>query len=292
MIGHSIKESVMSIIRHPMVTIASITTIALMLVLLGSFMAFSFNAQQIMERAGQQPPIEITMEIGVAENQLEAVEQALEQNEIVYEYTLYTPQENFDHFKENMEAEELFEDFPIENIPYTFMVRLSDPEEGEAFRSQISGLPGVRRVTLEQSVMQFLSEAIVWVHYASVIAFIVLSVISFFIISNMVRVAVFSRGEEINIMKYVGATNWFIRVPYILEGALVGLAGALLAWGVTWFAYEHLYQALMPGVKPSDVLAMVEPNNLASQLVWINLAIGIGVGALGSAISVRRHISV
>ncbi|NLV48611.1 MAG: ABC transporter permease [Clostridiaceae bacterium] len=291
-IGNSIKESIFSIIRHPMVTIASITTISLMLVLIGSFMAFSINAQQILERAGQQPPIEITMEIGVDEEQLDSVEEMLKQHEDVLESIRYTPQQNFEHFKENMDAKDLFEDFPVENIPYTFMVRLSDPDKGESFSAQIRGLPGVRKVTLEQSVMRFLSQAIVWVQYASLIAFIVLSIISFFIISNMVRVAVFSRGEEINIMKYVGATNWYIRVPYILEGALVGLAGALLAWGVTLFAYERLYATLMSGVKPTDILAMVEPGAVSGQLLWIYLLIGIGIGSLGSAVSVRRHIFV
>ncbi len=291
-LGHSLKESFLSILRHPVVTIASVTTIALMLVLLGAFMTFSINAEQIIERAGQQPPIEITMELNVPVQELEAVRASLDADESVVEATLYTPEENFDHFKKNLEAEELFDDFPVENIPYTFLVRLKDPELGEAFQARVSGLPGVRRVTLEQVVMRFLSQAIVWVHYASAIAFVVLGIISFFIISNMVRVAVFSRGEEIGIMKYVGATNWYIRVPYILEGALVGLVGALLAWLLIWFAYEHLYSALMAGVKPSDVLAMVEPQALARRLLWIKLLLGIGVGALGSAISVRRHISV
>jgi len=74
----------------------------------------------------------------------------------------------------------------------------------------------------------------------------------------MVRVAVFSRAEEINIMKYVGATNWYIRVPYILEGAIVGLVGAAVAWLVTLIAYDQIFNLLMAGTKPTDFLTMVE----------------------------------
>ncbi len=153
-------------------------------------------------------------------------------------------------------------------------------------------MPGVRKVDLELSVMRFLSQAIVWVNYATLIAFIVLGVITFFIISNMVRVAVFARGEEISIMKYVGATNSYIRVPYIIEGALVGLAGATLAWLLIYLGYTRLFDILMEGVKPTDILAMVDPERIARQIILLNLLVGIGVGSLGSAIAVRRHIAV
>lgn len=136
-IGNSIKESIFSIIRHPMVTIASITTISLMLVLIGSFMAFSINAQQILERAGQQPPIEITMEIGVDEEQLDSVEEMLKQHEDVLESIRYTPQQNFEHFKENMDAKDLFEDFPLRiyRIPLWFVCQIRTKANHSARRS-------------------------------------------------------------------------------------------------------------------------------------------------------------
>jgi cell division transport system permease protein len=292
LIRHMIAEGLRSLIRHPLVTLASVTTIAMMLVLLSGLTAFSINARHIMAAAGQQPPIEITMVVGVSQEQLDMVSKALDDYPAVMEFTLYTPQENYDLFKSNMENQELFEDFPVENIPFTYTVKLSDPSQGKSFQANIAGIPGVRRVALELTVMEFLSRAIVWVNVATVTAFLVLSAISFFIISNMVRVAVFSRGEEINIMKYVGATNWYIRVPYILEGALAGLAGAFLAWLAVLVFYDRLYLVLMAGTKPTDVLTMVTPASLSRLILWINILIGVGVGSLGSAISVRRHIKV
>lgn len=292
LIKHSIVEGLRNIVRHPLVTMASITTIALMLILLGTFTVFSINARHIMEAAGQQPPVEITMELGVTAEQLAEVSKALDDSTDVLDYKQYTPAENFAAFKANMEEDELFEDFPVENIPYTYTVRLTDPALGESFQAQISGVPGVRRVSLELTVMQFLSSAIIWVNYATLAAFLVLGVISFFIISNMVRVAVFSRGEEISIMKYVGATNWYIRVPYILEGALVGLAGAIIAWLTVWLVYRRLFDVLMEGTKSTDVLTMVSASSISTIVLLINLLIGVGVGALGSAVSVRRHIRV
>lgn len=293
LLKHSILEGLNSMVRHPLVTLASITTITLMLFLMGAFSIFSMNARQMMARAGEQPPVEITMDIDVDQAQLADVTAALTaQSDTVKEFKLYSPQENFDIFKKNLGQEELFADFSPDYIPYTYSVRLTDPSLGETFQDDIGSMPGVRKVSLEMSVMQFLSKAIVWVNYASVAAFIVLGVIAFFIISNMVRVAVFSRGEEISIMKYVGATNWYIRIPYILEGALVGLIGALLAWLTVYLIYIRIYNVLMVGTSPGSLLAMTSPASVSAMVLGINVLIGAGVGAVGSAVSVRRHIHV
>lgn len=292
LLRHSLKEGLRNIVRHPFVTIVSISTIALMLLLLSAFILFSLNARNIMAQAGQQPPVEITMNLDVAPEQLQQLEEKLAADETVLEYTLYTPQENFDSFKESMENDALFADFPVDNIPYTFAIRLIDPAEGEEFQTRVLAQPGVRKVSLEQSVMQFLARAIVFVNYATLAIFAVLILIALFIISNMVRIAVFSRGAEISIMKYVGATNWYIRVPFIIEGGLVGLAGALLAWGLVSFGYSRLFAALMGPGRPDDFLSMLAPALVSGKILLMNLVIGIGVGAVGSALSVRRHISV
>lgn len=292
LIRHSVFEGLRSIVRHPLVTLASVSTIALMLVLLGGFTVFSLNARHIAQAAGQQPPIEVTMMIGVSAEQLTAFDNFLKSDPDVEEYHQYTPEENFEVFKQSMENSDLFEDFPVENIPYTYTIRLISPDQAQAFKTLAEGQPCVRKVSLELTVMEFLSKAIVWVNYATLIAFIVLGIISFFIISNMVRVAVFARGEEISIMKYVGATNWYIRVPYIIEGALVGIAGALAAWGLLMLAYDQLYGFLMAGTRPQDFLTMVNSSDLSMLVLLVNLAIGAGVGSLGSAVSVRRHIQV
>jgi cell division transport system permease protein len=292
LLRHSLSEGFNNLIRHPLVTLASITTMTLMLFLLGSFVMFSQNARQMMARAGEQPPVEITLDINVTPDEIEAVRADLAQNTNVREFTLYTPEENFAAFKANLGQEDLFADFSADYIPYTFAVRLHDPAGSASFKAHMEGLPGVHKVDLELKVMQFLSRAIFWVNSATLIAFVVLGTVSFFIISNMVRVAVFARGEEISIMKYVGATNWYIRIPYVLEGAVTGLLGGGLAWLLAYILYSHLYGTLMVNTAPADVLAMIAPVDLALRILLLDVGLGIGVGALGSAVSVRRYIRV
>ena len=292
LLRHSLSEGFNNLVRHPLVTLASVTTIALMLFLLGSFTLFSVNARQMMARAGEQPPVEITLDIGVTTEQIDTIMSDLTGNPNVREFALYTPEENLETFKTNLGKDELFADFSADYIPYTFAIRLHDPAGSEDFKAHMEGLPGVRKVALELKVMQFLSRAILWVNYATLAAFLVLGVVSSFIISNMVRVAVFARGDEINIMKYVGATNWYIRVPYILEGAITGLLGGSLAWLAAYIIYSRIYETFMANTSPKDVLAMIMPSDLAMLVLLMNIGLGIGVGALGSAVSVRRYIKV
>lgn len=291
-IRNSMKEGLFSILRHPFVTLASVTTIALMLFIMGSFTVFSMNARAIVTRLGQQPPVELTLMLGVTPKTVDEIEQRLAADPGVIDHQVYTPQQNLESFKKDMGDEQLFQGFSAENLPYTISVRLTDPASSQSFASQYSGVPGVSRVSLEVTVMAFLSKAIIWINYATLVAFVVLLIVSLFIISNMVRIAVFARGEEINIMKYVGATNWYIRVPYIIEGALVGLLGALVAALGVYLLYGKIFETLMRGADTDMVLAMIPKSGIVLPLLALCLIIGISIGSIGSAFSVRRHIKV
>ncbi len=291
-IRNSVREGFVNILRHPLVTLASITTIALMLFIMGAFTSFSMNARTMMARLSQQPPVEITLNLGISQENLAALQSQLGSDPNVLEYKVYTPEQNLASFKSQMEDDKLFEGFGAENLPYTITVRLSDPSISESFAAQYGGLPGVNDVSLEVAVMKFLSQAIVWVNYATLAAFAALLAISLFIISNMVRVAVFSRAEEINIMKYVGATNWYIRIPFILEGALVGLLGAIIAFSSVYGVYGYIFDQLMHGMDQTSVLAMIPKERLALPILGICALTGMSVGAIGSVFSVRKHISV
>ncbi|NLC83949.1 MAG: ABC transporter permease [Ruminococcaceae bacterium] len=291
-IRNSIREGFINIIRHPLVTLASITTIALMLLIMGAFSSFSLNARVMMERFSQQPPLELTLKLGIPAEELKALETKLAEDANVLEYQVYTPEQNLASFKSQMEDDTLFEGFEAENLPFTITVRLNDPAVSEAFAAQYAGVPGVHDVSLEIKVMEFLSKAIVWVNYATLVSFVALLAISLFIIYNMVRVAIFSRAEEINIMKYVGATNWYVGVPYVVEGAMVGLIGAIVAFVGIYFTYSYIYDQLMEGMEQTNVLAMLPVQSIALPLLGAGILTGMIVGAIGSVLSVRKYVKV
>lgn len=289
----SIKEGTANVVRHPIVTLASITTITMMLVLLGGFVAFSANANQIVTNVSQKPPIMLWVDYGATVETVNAIDTILETDVMVKTIVKQTPEENFTQFRNELGNDaKVLDGFDYTLLPYTFTIQLKDISQSQEFKTKMEGVFGVRKVEYSQPVTEFLNKARTTVNFSTFIAFIILCGITLFIISNMVRIAVFSRSEEIGIMKYVGATNWYIRVPYIIEGSIVGIIGAALANIIVLFAYSLLFGAVADGQSGVSFINMVPVAVLTKNVIMINTIFGVLVGAGGSALSVRHHVRV
>lgn len=297
---NSFKESLKNIIRHPLVTLASVSTVALMLMLLGAFTVVSLNAQHMIKEISQQPTVSVWVDADATPQELSLIEQAITSRTDVVEWSKKTPMENYnDLVKDLGEDSNVLSGYDPEKLPYVYNVRLESPELASTFKKQIVAYSGVQPndVTYDERVMQTLSDTMRWVNFATLVAFAIMCVVTLFIISNMVRISVLSRAEEINIMKYIGATNAYIRFPYILEGAIIGALGAIIAWFAVRMAYESIFSRLLRTAGGGD--GALSAQNLllpiarvSWQVLLISLVLGILVGAAGSAISVRRHIKV
>lgn len=291
---NSIREGFRGIIRHPLVTIASITTIMLMLIIMGAFYLFSTNARTIVTKLSQRPPIEVYMKLQCTEEERENVKIMLNANTNILEYNMVSPQENFEEFKSNLgNSSSLLDDFDYNMyIPYTFSIRLNDPSTADSVCAEIATYNGVSRVAQESRVMSFLTKTSRIVNITTAVSFVVLFVIALFIISNMVRISVYSRASEIEIMKFVGATNNYIRLPYVTEGAIVGLFSALASWAITILVYHQVYDKAMSSIDPTSFYALVTTRSIVWHELVILVVMGLIIGAVGSDISVRRYIKV
>ncbi len=292
---NSLKEGIQGIIRHPLVTVASISTILLMLLLMSVFFIFSANARFIMKKVGQQPPIEVYMKLGCTQEQLDMLVSYMENNpQMIKEYHGLSPEQNYNRFRKELgDSASILDDFDYNTyLPYTVTVQLTDPSYADEVAMRIQGIPGIEKVMQESNVMKFLTRATRTVNVATVIAFTVLLLIALFIISNMVRISVYSRSAEIAIMKFVGATNGYIRLPYVVEGALVGMVSALCAWGITHFAYSELYKRAMKDVVSTSIYAILPMKSLSVSVLVLCLACGVIIGSVGSGIAVRKYVKV
>ncbi|HOO60941.1 MAG TPA: permease-like cell division protein FtsX [Bacillota bacterium] len=293
--GNSVKEGFQGIIRHPLVTIASVTTILLMLLLMSVFFVFSADARYIMKKVGQQPPIEIYMKLNCSNDELNMVSQYLSTDtEHVKSFAMLNPEQNYNRFKSNLgSSASILDDFDYNTyLPYTFTVQLQDPSYAGQVVTNIQAVPGVNKVMTESRVMLFLTETTKVVNIGTAVAFAVLFLISLFIISNMVRISVYSRATEISIMKFVGATNGYIRLPYIVEGGIVGCMSAIFAFLITYFSYARIYDWMMAKIEVSSYYALLPANRLAIWVLVLCLVSGIVIGAIGSGIAVRKYIKV
>lgn len=291
---NSIREGFRGIIRHPLVTIASISTIMLMLVIMGAFYMFSVNARTIMTKLSQRPPIEVYMKLQCSEEERDFVAQQLASNPNILEYSMATPEENYLSFKSNLgSSASILDDFDYNMyLPYTFSIRLSDPGIANEVCADIATYTGVSKVSQESNVMAFLTKASRIVNLTTAATFIVLFVIALFIISNMVRISVYSRASEIEIMKFVGATNNYIRLPYITEGAIVGVFSALCSWAITILVYRQVYGKAMSSISYTSFYALVPTRAIVWHDLFILVVMGLIIGAVGSGISVRKYVKV
>ncbi|MHB8962599.1 MAG: cell division protein FtsX [Saccharofermentanales bacterium] len=290
---HSLKDGFVSIVKHPLVSLATVSTIMLMLSVLGAFVIFSDNANKFAENASQQPPILVWVEYNATEEAVEAIDARLAADASIKNYTMQTPDENFESFKADLgEDSKVLEGFDPSLLPYTFTVQLLDITQADDFKITTEGIPGVRKVEYSQPVTEFLNRVRVAVNYVTLVAFIVLCGVTLFIISNMVRIAVFSRAEEIAIMKYVGATNLYIRVPFIVEGSIVGFVGAVFASVIVLALYSVILQNTASTMNGLAFLDLIPLDGVMNKILLLNLLLGTLIGAGGSAVSVRRHIRV
>ncbi len=291
---NSIKEGVLGIVRHPLVTMASITTIMLMLIIMGAFYMFSVNARRIMTKLSQRPPIEIYMVLQCTDEQREFVSSKLSSNPDIIDFTMASPEENYENFKSNLgSSSSILDDFDYNMyLPYTFSIRLDDPSLADQVCAEIATYSGVSKVAQESSVMNFLTRASRIVNITTAASFVVLFVIALFIISNMVRISVYSRANEIEIMKFVGATNNYIRLPYVTEGAIVGLFSALTSWAIVTIVYHQVYDRAMRSIDPGSFYALATTRSIMWHELVILVVMGLIIGAAGSGISVRKYIRV
>ena len=184
---NSIREGLTGIKRHPFVTVASITTILLMLVILSLFFVFSANARAIMRKLGQQPPIEVYMKLQVSDEDLAMTEQLIHEDTRIIEVVRRSPEENYNNFKTNLgDSQSILDEFDYNMyLPFTFSVRISDPAFANDVCAEFETYEGVNKVQQESKVMEFLSKASEIVNIATIASFAVLLIISMFIISNM-----------------------------------------------------------------------------------------------------------
>ncbi len=290
---YSIKAGLQGLVRHPLLTVAAVTTLALMLFLMSAFVAISMNANHLSRIAAQQPPIEISMRVGADLEEVTALAEFLQDHEMVQDFEIFTPKQNFQQFMDDMGKDDLWKDFDYTlSIPYTFSIRLTDPAYGSFFEEEIMEFRGVQEVLMESQLMSLLTTIKGWTRRVGILVFIILAVTAAVVMANTVRIAVLSRSREINIMRYVGSTNAFIRTPFVVEGGVIGVSGALVASLTSALIYGRLTTLLNPAAGEAATFYLLPAGSLSVTLLLLNLVIGVLLCVTVSILSVRKYARV
>ncbi|MCX8131296.1 MAG: permease-like cell division protein FtsX [Clostridia bacterium] len=291
-----IKEGMLNAYRNKLMSLASLSIVTASLVIFGVFFLFSINLNHNIAGLKEQPEIEVFCLPELDDTQTKQIEDDIKNNADIQSYTAVTKKENFDKMKKSMlnGKESVLTGLDESFMPVSYIVKLKDPQKSEKIVSYYKALSGVENVKYPQQVIEIITKLTYWVPLICAFLLIILLIVSMFIISNTIKLTVFARRREINIMKYIGATDWFIRWPFIIEGVIIGLIGALFAFLLTSYFYNVLENMLSDNLFKMgiDLFRMVSIKDVAPNIILIYSLIGACVGSIGSFISIRKYLHV
>jgi cell division transport system permease protein len=286
-----IRETYKSIRRNGFMSFASISTVAVALMVLGIFLLIFLNTNNLAKHLESQVQVSVYMQDDANKDELADMKVKLEKMEGVVKVTAVTKAEALQRFKERLgDQQKILDSLGGDNpFPNSFDVQVKSPDAIKGITDKISTLPKVETARFGQEVVEHLFHLTKVMRFGGVALVIFLAAGTLFIISNTIRLTVFARRKEVVIMKYVGATDWFIRWPFLLEGMTLGFLGAVIAN----FFLNISYSALLSTVHKTLVfLPLVPVKPLMNYVTIFMLIIGTAIGALGSYISLRKFLRV
>lgn len=284
------KEAGLGVWRNGWMTLASVTVVVLTLLILGSFIAVNLNIVEITNSIKDQVELIVYLEDEVDADELrEQIMQFPRIQQLIY----VSKEDALDRMREQL-GDGITEALDGRNpLPASFEIQAIDPEDIPALALSIGVLPGVEGVDYGQQVVEKLFQFTRVLQVFGLIVIVSLAVMALFLIANTIKLTVFARRKQIGIMKFVGATDWFIRWPFILEGVFLGLLGALISYLVVFYGYGFLYFRASAWLYENFLsVSMASPEQVGMELLKILFALGAGIGALGSGISVRKFLKV
>ncbi|WP_423189993.1 permease-like cell division protein FtsX [Alkalibacterium sp. f15] len=290
--GRHIKESFKSIKRNGWMTFAAISAVAITLLLVGSLIALLMNVNKLASDVEEDVSVRVYVATGTEESEQEALRSELDEIGNIESIEFSSREEELDNVMGSYGEEfGLFEgdDNPLHDV---FILNTSLPEYTSEVAEEAEKLgPVVDNVNYGGAEADRLFELMGTVRNVGAVIIGALIFTAVFLISNTIRITIFSRRTEIEIMKLVGATNWFIRWPFLIEGALIGFAGALIPVSIISYFYLRGFDTLM-GYLSGTYFSLLPPNPFLLQIVVLLLTIGIVIGSVGSSLSIRKFLKV
>ena len=291
---YTIGQGFKNLGRNKWYTLASIATITACLFLFGLFYAIITNFQNVVKTAEQGVSVTVFFKEGTTEEEILVVKSDLEKRPEVREITYVSADEAWEGFKAEYLGEyaDGFTENPLADSA-NLQIYLNDVSMQQALVTYIESISVVREVNRSEVTATTLSGLNLLIAYVSAGIIMILLLVSIFLISNTVTMGISVRKDEINIMKYIGATDFFVRAPFVVEGILIGLIGSIIPLVIIYFVYQHVISYVVSRFTMlSSLLNFLPVETIYNSLIPISLLLGIGIGFLGSFITVRKHLHV
>lgn len=292
---YTLRQGVRNIFRNKLFSMASIATIAACLFLFGILYSVVMNFQHIVKNAQEGVSVTVFFNEGTSQERIDAIGEQIKARVEVSDTKYTTADEAWAWFQEKYFEGKHTEGFPTNPLEgyENYEVFLNDVSMQDALVTWLQSLPDVRLVKYSSLTANALTGVNLIVAYASVGIIVILLGVSIFLISNTVTIGISVRQEEISIMKYIGATDFFTRAPFVIEGMLIGAIGSGIPLLLIYFIYNDVVTSAMSKFQAlSSILNFLTVQEVFHVLVPVSLGIGIGIGFLGSFTTVRKHLRV
>lgn len=286
-VGYFIKEAGTNLRRNKLMTIAAVLTAAVSLLLLGGVLTLGSFVNGITGKITNEVEVSVFLKDEITAAQRNDIRTTLGDLDVVKKVSFVTKDQAYKEFKDLYKDQPaLWENIDPSVLPASFRVQLADPNRVDVIRSKLQNNPAVDEIADQRDTVKRLVRFTDLLRTFSVIMIVVLLGAAILLISNTTQLAIYARRREIEIMKLVGATNWFVRLPFMLEGVTAGVVGAVIALALLGVV-KVVARSAIPIWIPHTGLSGVG----VGQIVWLAL-VGIVVGAAGSAVAVRRFLEV
>ena len=290
-INYLLKEGIRGIFLHGFMSFAAVCVTVACLLIVGSFSLLMYNVNIMVEDLNQTNEILAYVDSELSEAEAKSIGTKINMIDNVLQADFVSREEALADFVADHQEDEAFSGVEASDLRHRFVVVLEDNALIEQTVAQIEDLPGVVKTHAEYELAEGFSALQQILHIVSIAIISVLLVVSLLIISNTVKLAMYDRRDEIAIMKMVGATNGFIRLPFIVEGFTLGMIGAVLAFGLEWVGYDALVQRVS-GVDSLQLFSFVPFEELLIPMVVVFAGAGMFVGIVGSWTSIRKFMDV
>lgn len=291
-----IREGFKNVFKNKKSTTISLVTMICVMFLFGAFFSIGENVNYILEQVQKNQGIEVFIQNEATDLEIDELEEKIKNLEGINTVTFKSKQEALESMKENLkDNQDLLDGYEGESniFPASFIVTLTDLKMATEIEAKISTMDYVKKITSNNDTIDTLMRIANGIKIAIGVISIIFLIISITIISNTIRLTVHARRKEISIMKYVGATNRFIRWPFMIEGIFIGIVAAALTIVVVGLVYNFVIQ----NIESSSVLQtmgviMLQFTDIAQLISIVYVVLGVGVGIIGSSISMKKYLEV
>ena len=289
--GYLLKEGFRGIFLHGFMSFAAVCVTVACLVIVGSFSMLAYNLDIMVEELNQTSEILVYIDSDLSDAEARSIGTKINLLDNVLQSTFVSREEALKDFIADHDGDSAFNGVQASDLRHRYVVALEDNSRMQETDAQLKQLPGVAKTNAAYELAEGFTTIQSVLHMVSIAVIAVLLVVSLLIISNTVKLAMYDRRDEIAIMKMVGATNGFIRLPFVVEGFTLGMMGAALAFGIEWL----LYDALATRVREADTLQLftfVPFQQLLYPMIAVFGFAGLFVGIVGSWTSIRKFLDV